>query len=519
MDEQVSATRWPGGYVAAAQAAREAFEGAPPGRRYELLGAWEEHAYAMRPVGDGTPHPSVVGVIDAITAALAAEPLDEVQQAMLRARRMRHYCWSWPATYRAEAEAEVERARGLASPEPLAYSLFALHTAMELPAELPRALAISEDLVGLTQRHRSPVIRAMGHWRRYVDCLLAADSAGRDAHLAALVRACGETADRYWDMVATMCRADHEISGGNFGRGEELLGALRTSLTEFPGLLTAAVATLSVILRGARGQVAPDAPISRTATGARVLHPAFRIGLAYTLSLSGRTTEAAAELEGIDFENLRRDGGYLPSLAMVIDMAIDHFGDRALAEKCYRLLLPYAGMMVVTGPGQGTWGPGSLYLGRAAAFLGLPAAADHLRQARSTAAAMRARPALALALLELGLQQREEGDPAGAAMIEEALSIAGMVGMASTAARARAALRTAPARRRAPAAATELSQREREVLALIARGHTAAEVASQLVLSRRTVEKHLEHAYAKIGARNRAEGITWAIVNGLTQDP
>jgi DNA-binding CsgD family transcriptional regulator len=103
-------------------------------------------------------------------------------------------------------------------------------------------------------------------------------------------------------------------------------------------------------------------------------------------------------------------------------------------------------------------------------------------------------------------------------MIEEALSIAELIGFVPAATRARAALRAGPERRRV-AATTALSQREREVLALVARGHTAAEVAEQLVLSRRTVEKHLEHAYTKIGARNRAEGISWAIVNGLTQDP
>lgn len=50
----------------------------------------------------------------------------------------------------------------------------------------------------------------------------------------------------------------------------------------------------------------------------------------------------------------------------------------------------------------------------------------------------------------------------------------------------------------------QLSAREAEVLDLVATGCTNAEVAEQLVLSVRTVERHLLNAYGKLGVRGRA---------------
>ena len=60
-----------------------------------------------------------------------------------------------------------------------------------------------------------------------------------------------------------------------------------------------------------------------------------------------------------------------------------------------------------------------------------------------------------------------------------------------------------------------LSAREAEILACIARGKTNADVADELVLSVRTVERHLTNIYAKIGARNRSEATAYAHTRGI----
>jgi DNA-binding NarL/FixJ family response regulator len=59
----------------------------------------------------------------------------------------------------------------------------------------------------------------------------------------------------------------------------------------------------------------------------------------------------------------------------------------------------------------------------------------------------------------------------------------------------------------------ELSKRQAEVLRLIAEGRTTSEIAERLVLSERTVERHIADVYAKIGARNRAEATAYALSN------
>jgi two-component system response regulator NreC len=61
----------------------------------------------------------------------------------------------------------------------------------------------------------------------------------------------------------------------------------------------------------------------------------------------------------------------------------------------------------------------------------------------------------------------------------------------------------------------ELSDREREVLQLIALGHTNGEIASQLFLSVRTVESHRAHIQQKLRLTRRAELVRYALDRGL----
>jgi len=61
-----------------------------------------------------------------------------------------------------------------------------------------------------------------------------------------------------------------------------------------------------------------------------------------------------------------------------------------------------------------------------------------------------------------------------------------------------------------------LSEREREVLELIATGATNGEIASRLFLSPHTVKEHTSSVYRKLGVRNRAEAVQRAQRLGLT---
>jgi predicted ATPase/DNA-binding CsgD family transcriptional regulator len=67
--------------------------------------------------------------------------------------------------------------------------------------------------------------------------------------------------------------------------------------------------------------------------------------------------------------------------------------------------------------------------------------------------------------------------------------------------------------RAGPPSGAALSARERDVLHLVADGRSNKEISRDLTLSVRTVERHLENIYAKLGARGRADAISWALRN------
>lgn len=67
----------------------------------------------------------------------------------------------------------------------------------------------------------------------------------------------------------------------------------------------------------------------------------------------------------------------------------------------------------------------------------------------------------------------------------------------------------------ASALGQDLTRRERQVLALLAKGLTNPEIAERLVISHSTVKVHVSHILAKLEASNRAEAIALAIQHGL----
>jgi two-component system, NarL family, response regulator NreC len=74
---------------------------------------------------------------------------------------------------------------------------------------------------------------------------------------------------------------------------------------------------------------------------------------------------------------------------------------------------------------------------------------------------------------------------------------------------------TAEAKARAAAEADPLSDREREVLRLLALGHTNQEIAKQLFISVRTAETHRAHIMQKLRLSTRAELVRYALDQGL----
>jgi DNA-binding NarL/FixJ family response regulator len=71
--------------------------------------------------------------------------------------------------------------------------------------------------------------------------------------------------------------------------------------------------------------------------------------------------------------------------------------------------------------------------------------------------------------------------------------------------------------RRAPSEADALSDREREVLAMVAEGLPNKLIAARLAISEKTVKAHLTSVFRTIGVTDRTQAALWAERNGLTR--
>ena len=180
-----------------------------------------------------------------------------------------------------------------------------------------------------------------------------------------------------------------------------------------------------------------------------------------------------------------------PLLGLLVDIALAR-GDQAAAEEA-------AGRL-----GDGAWA--EYAIGR------VRGAATHLQAALEQFSALDLPLEAGRARLELARTLAPGAPAAAVAEARLALGTFERLGAVRDADRAAEVLRGLGAGGRAqPRGRGALTQRQTEVLALVAEGCTDAEIAERLYISRRTAEHHVAAILSRLGLRSRAEAVAYAL--------
>jgi DNA-binding CsgD family transcriptional regulator len=421
------------------------------------------------------------GTVDAGLVRMLEESLDRLDPAD-RLTRIRltarlaveiYWCDRLTEARRRAAEA-VAAARRLGDRRALAVALAAQQFALRGPEHRDERLRLGRELVAQAQALGDEQVELQARRFLLTDCWQV-DAAAADCELQALDALAQRTRRpmAHWYVMVNRCTR------------AALLGDPRAALdlvdrTEaFGRRIDAQLAAMYAVVQ----RIFPLRECGRLAEIEDALRAtilryprvaAFRCILAVLLAEAGRREESEALVEELVAEDCRavpRDALWMAGVAMLA-VAAAHLGRPAEAAVLSHLLQPHAGEIVFVGV-VAWWGAVDHYRGLVATTLGLHDEAERL--------------------LRAGLRLHEAW--AAVPLVRASLD----------------ALEEVQRRRAGQGLVPELTERERQVLRLLADGAANKQIARRLAISVHTVERHVTHVYSKIGARNRAEATAFAL--------
>ncbi len=505
--------------VSDSDAARETFEKAAALAR-ELGDA---QRYARAALGYARSWPTVGSVDERAVAymrgALELAPADDLElRARLMSRLALQTLYSGaPDTVLARAREAVDMSRRSGDLITLARALQVLHVALWQPPHLEERLRAAGEIIELAEAIGDPSIALWGIRPRIADLMELTGVAAAQAEIEAYERGATAARQPIYLWQAAVRKAMMAIFRGHLDEGERLAQrALELGRQAEGQNLIAAFGGQLLVIRWQQGRAEELRPLIEASRRNEPDVALWTAVLAFIEAESGRYPEARAQFEELAadrFEAVSREDTGLVVLVLG-SLVCAALGDGIRAEQLYERLLPYDGRNIVVSEGVASVGAAALYLGMLAATARRPDEAErHLRDAIEVNTRTGGRPWLAHAQFELAkllLTRRRPGDRRAAAeLLRSALGIARDAGMRGVQERIERIQRSH--RRLTTERPDGLTSREREVLLLVAEGHSTREISDRLVLSERTTARHITNIYAKIGVRNRAEATGYAM--------
>ena len=493
------------------------------------LGASEALARAALGFQEARWRPGLPGEPAVRLLEEALHALPEIEST-LRARTMAGLASALAYTGRREqavavAHQSIAMARRLADPRALAAVLsFSLHAFQGQPEKTRESLAYATEIVCLAEETGDREMALDGYGWSILHLAELGDIQALDVQLAVRTRLAQEMQHPHHLYMSAATQAMRVLLDGCFAEGEQLA---QQALAVGQRLQTEGVdGTFGMqmfTLRREQGRLHELAPVVRHFVQQHGAALTWRPGLALIYSELGREREARAAFEQLaahDFADLPQDSLWLTCMAYLAEVCA-FLGDACRAATLYRLLLPYNGYTVVVGSAYACYGAAARYLGVLAATMERwEDAAQHFEDALAMNARMGARPWLAhtqhqYAIMLLARHQPGDRDKA-MPLLQEALTTARALAMHALEKRITIYIEPRPASVPAvPAGLADLSQREVEVLRLLAAGKSNREIADALCISLNTVATHVRNILAKTGAANRTEAAAYALRHGL----
>jgi predicted ATPase/class 3 adenylate cyclase/DNA-binding CsgD family transcriptional regulator len=428
----------------------------------------------------------------------------------------------------AVAEQSIAMAYRLADPHTLAaVLLFSLPAFQGQPEKIPACLAYATKIVRLAEETGEREMALDGRGWLTVPLLMLGDIQELDVQLAARARLAQELQYPHQLYISAVTQVMRALLDGRFAEGEQLA---RQALTIGKRLQSEGVdgifAMQMFTLRREQGRLREVVPVVRHFVQQYGTASTWRPGLALIYSELGREREAHSAFEQLaahNFADLPQDGLWLTCVAYLAEVCA-FLHDTCRAAILYRLLLPHNGYTVVVGASDVCYGAAARYLGLLAATMRRwEVAAQHFEDALTMNTRMGARPWLAHTQHQYArmlLARNQPGDQAKAAvLLDAALATARALGMHALEARLTGQMepRRAPVSV-APAVLNDLSQREVEVLRLLAAGRSNRDIADALCISLNTVATHVRNILTKTGTANRTEAASYALRHGLATE-